>query len=211
MQNLLMAGITANAVLWGIPAGEITTGTALQLLWIPGYSAVIDPATKTKATVNTKNAIRKKYELWMRPFVQRYLMLNTALDDGERIAMGLRPRETGRSVIPPPETTVQLDLVAGHGNTVKVIFRQEADGDGNTRRGKPDGVNNCEFAYKVDAPAPVSPDDCVVGKIASRSPLVISFEPEQAGKRLYVFARWLNAKDEAGPWTPVPASIIIPG
>lgn len=210
-QDLLMTTVTANAVVWSIPAGEVTTGTTLKSAWDGTYARVINPVTKTKPNVEAKNNARDSYKAWMRPFLQRYIVLNPILTDADRVALGLKPRDHTRTRVPVPTTTVQLDLAAGHGSTVKVLFHPEADAEGNSHRGKPKGVAQCEIVFKADAPAPVSPDECNNYKVATDSPLLIGFASAQAGKRLYVFARWLNSRNEGGPWTTVPASIIIPG
>jgi hypothetical protein len=45
-------------------------------------------------------------------------------------------------------------------------------------------------------------------RLASRSPLELSFDPEERGKTVYLAARWQNRRGELGPWSDIISAII---
>jgi hypothetical protein len=94
---------------------------------------------------------------------------------------------------------------------VKVFAKQGVDEAGVSRRGKPKGVGQIEIAVKVGDPAPASADDCITRYNTGRSPYLLHPQPADAGKRLYVFARWINTRHEQGPWTSDAITMIVPG
>jgi hypothetical protein len=45
-------------------------------------------------------------------------------------------------------------------------------------------------------------------KTITANPLVLSFEEEDRGKRVYYAARWVHATEQPGPWSDIESAII---
>ena len=208
-QNNVIASATTNAVAWGIPNTVITSITGFQTTWVGAYATYLDPALRTSGITQAKNDARFALTGPLRSLLQQYIQPNPAATPQQRVDMGIKPIDGRRTRSKIPETMPQVDLKNIGGHQVKIFFKQGVDEQGVSRRGKPEGVNRCNIVYKVGDPAPASFADCPVQVDASRSPLLIVFDPEDADKKLYVFARWVNPRNEGGAWTTEPVVVVI--
>jgi hypothetical protein len=43
---------------------------------------------------------------------------------------------------------------------------------------------------------------------ATRNPVVLTFEEEERGRRVFFAARWLNNKMQSGPWSEIESAIV---
>lgn len=199
-----------NKVAWNIPPTTITDLQALQTAWSAAWLIAKDKGNRSMAQVTAKDNARQDFEGSLRPFIQQYVQLNSAVTNADRVSMNIKPKDKNRTKVPVPTTIPMVDMMPGNGSTLLVNFRQQPDAQGSSRRGKPQGVSNCEFYYKVGGEAPVSPAECPVKTTASRSPLTLSFDPAQSGTRVWTYGRWVNTTGQAGPWIISAVTAVIP-
>jgi len=210
-QDSIMKALTTNAVAWGIPNATIALLTASQTTWNAAWLAAKDKGMRTPSDVQAKKNARTDYVANLRPALQAYVQKNPLVTNADRVAMGVPPLNKTRKRSAVPTTVPQVDLKIGNGNIIHIFFKQGVDEQGVGRRGKPDGVSHAEVAINIGDPAPASADDCLTHLHKGRSPYQLQTTPADVGKRLYVFARWVNPRHEPGPWTTAPLTLVIPG
>jgi hypothetical protein len=150
--------------------------------------------------VATKNVARKNYEPALRNLIQVYLYRNRHVSNDDIVECGVRLRDTIRTVAAVPETVPVLKPIAVAGNAIKMqIFRKE-DKESLMRRGKPRGVVRTEIAYSFIG-EPTQPDACEHRASVTVSNARINIEPAQRGQKMWYYARWVNTREQPGPWT----------
>jgi hypothetical protein len=76
------------------------------------------------------------------------------------------------------------------------------------RGAKPYGVRGAEIRWAILPAPPTSQDDLVHSEFDTRTPYIFQFDIPQAGKTLYVCARWENTTGQKGPWSEIVSAII---
>jgi hypothetical protein len=97
------------------------------------------------------------------------------------------------------------------GNRVEVAFFPVAQDTTAKERheAKPFGVRGVEIRWAILSEPPTSHDDLARSEFDTRSPYIFQFDLADAGKRLYLCARWENTTGQKGPWGKI-ESVIIP-
>jgi len=178
------------------------------IAWNNYYPPSQDPDRRTAAITKNKSNARKQLEIQFRKIFNDLPKSLLTVDD--RAVLNLRARDSEPTPAPVPSTIPLVELEGHQGHQVFVRYKQEGGERGSSRRSaKPAKVNRLEFVYKTGEPAPVNPDGCNTVVDIGRSPHKIVFVPADAGKKLYAFARWVNTRNQPGPWTDL-LSVFIP-
>lgn len=210
-QNQVYTKSDTNRVAWGIPQVDLDDLKVLKDDWDAAWLIAKDPDERTSAEVQAKDSAREVYEPALRQFVQQWIQNNKKVSDQERVSMGIKPRDKTRTKNPVPASTPIIELKAGAASSIQVIFRYVPEGQDNSKKGKPEGIDRCEIKYKVGEPAPLTFADCPNDAAGSKSPILLSFTGTDGGKRIYVYARWVNTTNQPGPWTVIHVNMLIPG
>ena len=203
-----IAAVTANAATWGISVTELTPLTAAQAVWTPAWAVAKNKDNRTKAQIAVKTQARKDYEAVLRPFIQTRIYRNPVMSNADLLLCGVRPHSSGRTPVPQPVSVPEITVVNRFGNAVSVYFNPPKGEDGSTQRGKPKGVSGMLVVYQMGGTPPANPKQCSSNATLTRSPKRISFQPDEAGQRVYLFGCWVNAKGEQGPWTELNQFLI---
>ncbi|MBK1832669.1 hypothetical protein [Roseibacillus ishigakijimensis] len=112
-------------------------------------------------------------------------------------------RKSSRSSVPVPTTAPTLELDTGTSFQQTIHFRDK----GAKSKAKPKGVRGCEIWVAVGA-HPQGPGDCRYVGTDTRTPHITHFDPADAGKTAYYYARWVNSRNEPGPWSELTEGTI---
>jgi hypothetical protein len=145
-----------------------------------------------------------------RKVVKEYLIDNHILTEEDLIMLGLPVHKTTRAPIPPPTSLVELKLRQLPGNRVEVNFAPESvdPEEKEHHEGKPYGVRGAEIRWAILPTPPTSHDELVHSEFDTRTPYIFQFDLPQAGKTLYVCARWENTTGQKGPWNTIVSAVI---
>jgi hypothetical protein len=210
-QDNLVSKVDPMAGQLGISEAVITETHTKKARWDAAYKAAENPATRNKVVVVEKNEARTDYESNLRNLNNTYLMHSPVLTDAMRVQMGLPIHKTTRTPVPPPTTMVELLLRQLGGFRVEVSFFPVSENTAakERREAKPAGVRGVELRWAILPAPPKSLDELVHSEFDTRSPYIFQFDLPEAGKTLYVCARWENTTGQKGPWNKI-ESIIIP-
>jgi hypothetical protein len=212
MANRWKVVLTIKALLWGIP--DALVQELIQA--IMEAQAALDaasPAIRTPVLTARVEAAFAKLEAAMRYMKDRYFK-KPPLEDEDFISLGLVPKDT------KPESHVLLALHYQGFDTVAIGWSvmpgdPEVDDDCRIEIGRrimPHGGATLEQAagpkhYLMKPPVSGEELDKLLDTTRAREP--VSFDPEDGGMTAYFSARFVNSRNEAGPWGPI-AAIIVP-
>jgi hypothetical protein len=169
-----------------------------------------ESATRTPVNIREKNTAKKVLKTHIRLSVGEYLIRNHLLTDGDREMLGVPIHKTTRTPVPPPTDAVELLLRQLSGHRVEVNFSTVSidAAEKEHREAKPYGVRGVEIRWAILPAPPESEDDLVHSEFDTRTPYTFQFKLPQAGKTLYLCARWENTTAQKGPWSQIQSAII---
>lgn len=195
--------ITASPTTYGLVAGDATIIAAQNTAWHAAYLLAINPSTRTPVTVAAKDVARVNATVIVRPYAQR-IAVNPAVDNSDKVAVGVNPRGTVPTPIPAPTTWPALVWLGASPGVVQIAYKDSSLG---ATKKKPFGSTGMELwvGYGTGSPPPLA--DCSFVSMVTKSPLAID-TTGNAGKAMSIYARWTTRSGPAGtaqqgPWSPV--------
>ena len=70
------------------------------------------------------------------------------------------------------------------------------------------GVRHIEIWYCINPTPPAGPDSCEFLATDTNTPYVHSIEAAEAGKMVHYMARWVNSRNEFGPWSETVSATV---
>ena len=190
--------IAASPTTYGLVTADGTALTNAYNAWHTAYLAATNPTTRTKATVATKNE-QKPIVLGVVRGYANTIQANNAVSDALKIGLGMKPRDTQPTPVPPP-TTYPMLSISGLGQGLQNL--RAADQLTPTKRARPTGSAGMLLFRTVGTAPATDPESARFLGFVTRSEYQSQFDPADNGKTATYFARWTNAKGQMGPWSP---------
>jgi hypothetical protein len=148
----------------------------------------------------------------MRHFANAFVRYNDKMSDVDKLALGIRPRDTSNSPKPNPTDLVDFDVVTIPTDH-RVIANFRIQGSSGHGKGTYHAAEIRYWVRDLTAPAPLdAEEDGWHSEADTRTPWQKTFPGTDAGKRLYVRMRWENSstgEQGKGPWSRM-ESLIVP-
>lgn len=207
--------LIANFAAWGIPSAIEAILVALQATWAADYATGGKNmvATRTKQQVKAKTVARKAYLAAIRPFVKQWIKVNPLISDAQRTAMGVTVNKSTRTAVAIPDTDPQITITPGSGAQLIINFKQKSHVITSANvmfksAAKPKGYHAVRIYYVVGGTAPTGIAGCNASVGMTKSPHKLKFTPADAGKTMFMFACWVNTKEQEGPLTALITAVI---
>jgi hypothetical protein len=200
-----IVGNSASA--WQIPVAATNQFIQSFSVYEDKYLIASNQQTRTKIAVQGKNAARKQFTSVLRQFCKSHLLYNELLTVEDRATLELPLRDTGGSRIPPPHTSPvgRVDTSVHLRHLIRVVDSEEI----RPRHGLPDGVHGFEAWRKIGGEPPATEAEFSFLNFSSTWTLTATYPIEQAGMTVWYRFRWVNARNEPGPWSESIISAII--
>lgn len=202
-QDVLYNQASTNKGSWNIPDAPVTALGNLKSAWDTAWADADNEGNRTSAQVQTKNDARKMYEAGIRKFTRQYLRFNNSVSNAERVVMGITIPDREPSPAPVPTTNPTLNIGTEDVGMHRVVFYDEF----HNTKGKPRFVAYCDIRYHIGTEAPTHPDEYGTPRVATKNPVIVNHYGF-SGQRVYYIARWVNSRNEPGPWSPVFSGIV---
>lgn len=190
---------------YGLTTGQATSFGTLNTALQTAYSAAIEPTTRTRVTIASKNlAIRNMRANAV--LLARIIYATATVTDSQLVALGLLPR-SARTPIPAPTTSpiVEVGTVSGR------IVNLRLHSSDSERRGMEAGAKGANLYSYVGATPPTDPRDYHFEGMATRTITQILFPNTVAsGANVWLSARWVSARGATGP-ASTPVSFTMQG
>jgi hypothetical protein len=174
---------------------------ALLTPWSTAWAVSKNKNTATSADREATQLARRNLTAYLRPFVQTLIMRNANMTDDDIKACGLEPYDKTRTKVTRPDTVPNMEYRNGSVHVINAFFRQGAKQKGVNNRGKPVNVGFCKIAYFIGANPPSNPAEFPRVILASKSPVHIVFDGDDAGEKVTFAACWVSVNNLDGDWT----------
>jgi hypothetical protein len=191
-----------NAAAWDIPSAEVADLRTAVSDYLNLYSQTDSPS-RTSITVAEKNAARSILILRIRGMTD-FRLRNPIITSAQRIALGLKVRDTIITPIPIPVSRPEMYIEVLDVRRLSVIFRDQ----GSSTKAKPYGVNGAVVHFDVRDTAPHEPEELTRSVLATRTPYTLKFTEAERGKTVYIALCWQNEKGAKGPYSEIESAII---
>jgi hypothetical protein len=184
-----------------IPQAVLTAIADMYAAWYTAYAAVLKPHTpvETEAKNDAKKAAKKAIRL----FVNQYLRFPPVTDE-DRTAMGIPNHDTHPTPVPVPSDIPEVEAQTPKPRVLHFRFRRF-----NMKRwGKPDDVHGMELVWVISDAPPAKLADLIHSSFATKSPLELTFDEDQRGKRVYYAVRWETGTVKKGSFSEIFSAII---
>lgn len=188
----LVAIVATDYALLGLTEADATELGTLYGDFDSAWRTARDPLTRGDATIYAKGLLKARFIALVRKLVG-IIQKNPAVTNQQRLALGITiPKQ--RAPVPPPAVTPTVDVVSVSGRTVRLTVH-----DGTDLRAKPDGVAEAWIYSAIGENAPEAEEAWRLIGIATRNRKSVRIVEATAGQKVWLRARWANAKAQAGP------------
>jgi hypothetical protein len=141
-----------------------------------------------------------KYMRW----IHRTKLFSPPMDESDWIRLGLKPPDNIRTPQPVPTSVPEIEAITSVIRQLSLRIRDF----GSKSWGKPDHVHAIELAWEIRDDRPALVEDMPNLEVETRSPIVLAFEDDQRGSRVYFAARWINNTAKGGPWSDIESAFV---
>jgi hypothetical protein len=198
------AYVATNGADMGLSPDDIKPLTDATSAWNTAYPAHTTAHAAASAATSVKIQARDAYEAVARPIIQQ-LQASPKVTDAQRKTMKLNVHLKTRTPASVP-TTKPMATVDTSKHLQHTISFLDSTSSGSKR--KPAGVASCEIWSKVGGPAPTDYTQMMYVESPTKTPCLVTYEGAQAGLTVWYWMRWVNTRNQKGPWSdPVSATI----
>jgi hypothetical protein len=208
--------LTAKSASWNVPAAELTQLDALAA----AAGTILDKAQSSERTTVITAQCKAAFEdlTGKMRFVKNHFFLIPPLTDTDLISLGLKPRDTIHTPVPPPAEQAEADVLRPGVHLLELILR--VIGGASLRSGTgfrvywgvmpPGGatVESATGSKRELMKAPTAGEELPFSRFTKRKRERFDFDGADSGKTAYFCIRLENAKGEAGPWGALFSAVI---
>jgi hypothetical protein len=170
------------------------------------YPAHLDAKRNAAAITQRKDTSRGNLKNVVREFAA-LIQANPLVTDAQRAALGITIPKSRKTHTPVPST--KPIAVIDNRNRFEHIIRIYDEATPK-RRAKPKGVMGCQIWLKIGGSSTAGYSEFIYHTLTTKSPHIVTFKGEDAGKMAHYNFRWVNTRNEPGPWSET-VSVTISG
>ena len=193
----------------GLTIEDISALASAQSAWNTAYPAHLQAQSAAIGARTTKDNARDAAEAVIRPMVQR-IQTYPGVTNDMRAGLGITLKNTGGSGVSTNSLEVSDErplALIDISSRLRHVLRVENETATGVSKARPAGAKGCEVWRKVGE-APSSQADMQFVDVVSRSPFVIEYSQEDAGKTVHYMLRWTGSNGRKSPWSEVESATI---
>lgn len=201
-------GISNDPARYGLSPAEGASIMQAFNVFNAAFMVAVNPKTRTRSAICDKDDARSILRNCIRNYAA-HIRANLGIIDGDKIGIGVRPRNIAHNRRRCPHNSPLLQIVGS-----PIGFNQLFYTDSNTpgSRAKPYGAEALELWVAFSLPGESWPKVSkarYIGKF-KKNPIRVPLDLEQEalGGRPTYWARWVGFDNEVGPWS-LPMSLAI--
>src|ERR1043166_5321834 len=188
--------VSANGETYGLSTANLSALATATTNWSTAFTAHKDAQSAAESAKTTKDDARAAAEALMRPFGAT--LQASAMTNPMRVEAGLTVRKTTHTPAAVPTSKPVLTIDNSQRLQQTIHFRDETTPNS---KAKPPGVMGIELRYFCGEPPPADPGEFEFAGIDTATPYLLVHEAGSAGKKCWVAGRWVNTRQEKGPWS----------
>jgi hypothetical protein len=195
---------TANVQRWGLADDAVSPELkTAYTAYTTAYLTAENPVTRTPAAIQAKNEARQVFEKFFRAYIRAWITNNPHVTDEDRRNMRLPIHDTIPTAAGPPGE-MPLPEIDFSKRQQHSVFPKNAEG----KHKKPENAHGYEVYSKMGGDAPVTDSDFTYAGFSTRAPFIIKYNLEDTGKTVWYRVRWVNRKNDPGPWSEIVTAVI---
>jgi hypothetical protein len=192
-----------NIARWKLPPDAVTSELTYAFNdFNVKYLYAKNPETRTPAAITAKTNSLKGFKSLLRKYIKGYITYNTLVNNEDRRIMNLPIHDTKPTPASPPTEEPIFDI--GFRRQEHDIIVKNKDG----KKNKPKNANGFEIWRKVGGNPPQTDTDFSYTATSTRSIFTMKYGLSESGKNVWYRVRWVNSKNEPGPWSDISNAII---
>jgi hypothetical protein len=202
----LLSNVEKRATEWKVDPDSYTKITERTTSFEDALQKVEDP-NHGKVDVLLKNGIKKELMKEIRAFLKEYLVYNHLVTQEDLLAMGVKPHDDtpSRAPIPTDKPVGEVKTSTHQQHTVHV---KAGNLTGKTKPEKT--VIGFELWRTIGGDPPKTDEEWTYVDFSSRSSMIVKYPLADVGKTVYYRFRWVNTRNEKGPWCEGYLIAVVP-
>ena len=176
----------------------------LYTAWKIDYKAHLEEKEIASSIVKKKDTSRKIVEEEAR-ILTRWLQAYSQVTNKHKTDLRITIKKIKRELPPVPSTRPVAKVDNRESLVHKIHFFDESTPE---KRRKPFKVQGCEIWHKIDGLPPEKKSELKYIRTYTRTPCIIEYKEENAGKMVHYWLRWVNSRNEHGPWSETVSATI---
>ncbi|MDR1381408.1 MAG: hypothetical protein LBJ47_08020, partial [Tannerella sp.] len=191
---------------WQIPTAATQELSTSFAAYDGKFQIAIDPATRTPAAVQDKNDAKKTFTGDARDYCRGFLLYNKLVTNADRDLLRLPIPDRHPTPVPPPKSPPEgrVDTSVRQRHTLHAVDTLEV----RPRGGLPDGVAAFETWRFVGEAMPTGESAFAYVATSTVTRLVVDYALAESGKTVWYRFRWVNARNQPGPWSEIIYAVI---
>jgi hypothetical protein len=204
--NNFVSQVTQKGAAWGISDAEKTKLTEYHDTFVQKYDTAMNPATGTQAAIQEKNDAKDDFIAYIRRIYRMRILHSDTVTKADRDLLQVPIHDTINTPIPPPSTAPLLTT----DTSVHLQHKLKAVDSVATRKrgGLPAKVRGVEIWRKIDGAQPADDSEFSYLATSTSSTHVESYALGCAGKIVWYRCRWVNGRNQPGPWSEIVSAIV---
>ena len=198
--------INVNFVTLGLTVDQNTALQTFSAAWEAAYDAHVAEQATASSITQQKDAARKDLKKYARELTN-LMQSSSATTNEQKAALQITIPKTTKTPSPVPATRPVGIVDNSNRLEHKIKFFDEETPNSIK---KPEGVRACEIWHKIDGPPPVDESEVTYVASDTRTPYIVHYDGADAGKMAHYMLRWINTRNEHGPWSET-VSVTISG
>jgi len=187
--------LSSDSVAFGISPADAAALAILSDSFAAALSLAIEPGSRTRPNIATKNSARAELATRARQLARR-IQSDPAVTDAQKIDLGLTPSSAAPPAGGPPRSRPILSVRPLTGGRARLRL---ADAESPNHRGKPPGTVGAILFVKIGGAMPTLTQDYSYAGMATTAIHTIQLPPEAHCQEIWITARWFNLRGEEGP------------
>jgi hypothetical protein len=188
---------------FGFPPAE----TAGVLESIDGFLSALSAWETVDSSLNKglRDEAREAAVKAMERFATQHIRYNEQMSEAQRLDLFRVVTRHAGSPIHVPHSVPVISPRQGHVRQLLLDYRDQ----GSSKRGKPEKVHGIEVRWALLDHTPSGVAELSNSAFDTRTPLSLTFDEEQRGKRVYCAGRWeINREGEKGDFGEIVSELI---
>ena len=188
---------------------SLTTAAAVQAAadqYAASYLAAVDPDTRSRRTIQTKDTHREALRETVAPVVAQ-IQAQPAVTDTQRQSLGLRVRKPTNTPAALPTSAPTVTAFLTGPNTVRVQVRDPLSPDS---RAKPAGAKEVAVLAYLGATPPSDVMQWPTSTISGRTDIDLYWPGMVGETTVWISCYWVGSRRQVGKYS-VPVSVRLPG
>jgi hypothetical protein len=205
-QRNLVERCIDGAAVWGIPADKLSAIAIKRSTYEHKYSIANNQNSQNPNATSGRDDAWTDYVPLLIDLMNTNIVNNPLISADDKKALNVHDSGGNSGVSSSAQQAAPIvGFTIEEGSALHVLYSNAATP---STHSKPENVAFCELKYKIGDPAPASISECIEQYNVARSHESIVFTPEQRGKKIYAYARWVNKNGKQGPWSSMISSLI---